>query len=186
MAYNNNSETINSICCTNFHENCKINLILGRRNLFGCTSQELSDAKSLAQGCIGPSGCCSRDSRFCAQTADRRLWRELTNSDGANDGAADQRVAGERWQILASALTDWLPLGFEGQSTRSAPWGSGSVVLGPRPPTGVGESPPPRPGTSRRRSAVRGSRATSLSCPTRSSPGGDAGRTAEKAGDSRF
>ncbi|KAL1771055.1 hypothetical protein HispidOSU_027241 [Sigmodon hispidus] len=44
--------------------------------------------------------------------AGRRSWRVLTNSDGANDGATDQRVTGERWQILASALTDWL-LGSE-------------------------------------------------------------------------
>lgn len=47
---------------------------------------------------------------LCSTAAGRRSWRELTDSDGANDGASDQRVAGERWQILASALTDWLRL----------------------------------------------------------------------------
>lgn len=113
----------------------------------------------------------------------------LTNSDGTDDGATDRRVAGERWQILTSALIDWprdsalrhnLP-------DQQAPWGSGSVVLGPRPPTGVGESLPSRPGTSRRRSALRRSRATSPSNPARPKlPGGDTGRTAEKARDSRF
>lgn len=47
---------------------------------------------------------------LCPTAAGRRSWRELTNSDGGNDGASDQRVASERWQIPASALTDWLRL----------------------------------------------------------------------------
>lgn len=85
----------------------------------------------------------------------RWLWRGPANSDGADDGATDQRAAGKTRQILGvGPRRQTVGFGSAEQPKGSATWGSDCAALGPRPPAGVGEGQPSRPGTSRPRATT--------------------------------
>ena len=88
----------------------------------------------------------------------RWLWRGPANSDGADDGATDQRAAGETRQIPGvGPRRQTVGLGSAEQPKGSATWGSDCAAPGPRPPAGVGEGQPSRPGTSRPRATASSS-----------------------------
>ena len=114
----------------------------------------------------------------------RWLWRGPANSDGADDGATDQWAAGETRQIPGvGPRRQTVGLGSAEQPKGSATWGSDCAAPGPRPPAGVGEGQPSRPGTSRPRATASSSWGKRQNQAVgRSLQRGGAGRAQAKAG----
>lgn len=118
----------------------------------------------------------------------RWLWRGPANSDGADDGATDQRAACETRQITGvGPRRQTVGFGSAEQPKGSTTWGSDCAAPGPRPPAGVGEGQPSRPRTSRPRATASRSWGTGQSQAVgRSLQRGRAGRAPAKAGCSHF